>query len=98
MARETILYDVGEDGVATVTFNRPDVLNATNDAFYQEFQSLIREMAADDAVRAIILTGAGRGFCAGADVKAMNPDAGPLVRRRQGTSAGHPALRRRAQL
>jgi hypothetical protein len=83
MARETILYDVGEDGVATVTFNRPDVLNATNDAFYQEFQALIREMAADDAVRAIILTGAGRGFCAGADVKAMNPDAGPLVRRRR---------------
>jgi len=83
MARETILYDVGEDGVATVTFNRPDVLNATNDAFYQEFQALIREMAADDAVRAIILTGAGRGFCAGADVKAMNSDAGPLVRRRR---------------
>jgi 2-(1,2-epoxy-1,2-dihydrophenyl)acetyl-CoA isomerase len=83
MARETILYDVGEDGVATVTFNRPDVLNATNDAFYQAFQTLIREMAADDAVRAIVLTGAGRGFCAGADVKAMNPDAGPLVRRRR---------------
>jgi 2-(1,2-epoxy-1,2-dihydrophenyl)acetyl-CoA isomerase len=83
MTRETLLYELGDDGVATVTFNRPDALNATNDTFYREFQALLREMADDDAVRAIIITGAGRGFCAGADVKAMNPDAGPLARRKR---------------
>lgn len=83
MNRETILYDVAENGVATVTFNRPDVLNATNDVFYREFQALIEEMADDPRVRSVVITGAGRGFCAGADVRAMNPDAGPLARRKR---------------
>ncbi len=80
MTFETILYDVS-DGVATVTFNRPEALNATNDQFYREMQGLIREIAADDAVGAVIITGAGRGFCAGADVKSMDPDM-PLLARR----------------
>jgi 2-(1,2-epoxy-1,2-dihydrophenyl)acetyl-CoA isomerase len=78
---ETIIYDVAE-GVATVTFNRPEALNATNDLFYREMQGLIRIIAADDAVGAVIITGAGRGFCAGADVKSMNPDM-PLLDRRK---------------
>jgi 2-(1,2-epoxy-1,2-dihydrophenyl)acetyl-CoA isomerase len=78
---ETIIYDVAE-GVATVTFNRPEALNATNDQFYREMQSLIRDIGSDDAVGAVIITGAGRGFCAGADVKSMNPDM-PLLDRRK---------------
>ncbi|MBX3579477.1 MAG: enoyl-CoA hydratase/isomerase family protein [Rhizobiaceae bacterium] len=80
MAFETILYDVA-DGVATVTFNRPEAMNATNDQFYREMQGLIRDIAADDGVGAVIITGAGRAFCAGADVKSMNPDM-PLLARR----------------
>lgn len=80
MAFETILCAVTE-GVATVTFNRPEVMNATNDQFYREMQGLIRQLASDDAVGAVILTGAGRGFCAGADVRAMNPDMALLARR-----------------
>lgn len=82
MSFETLLYDVSE-GVATVTFNRPEVLNATNDQFYKELSSLIREMAEDKNVVSIIITGAGRGFCAGADVKSMNPDMKLLDRRKR---------------
>jgi 2-(1,2-epoxy-1,2-dihydrophenyl)acetyl-CoA isomerase len=80
LAFETILYDVA-DGVATVTFNRPEALNATNDQFYREMQGLIRDIAAEDEIGAVIITGAGRGFCAGADVKSMNPDMALLARR-----------------
>lgn len=80
MAFETILFDV-TDGVGTITFNRPEALNAANDQFYREMQGLLRDIAADDAVGAVILTGAGRGFCAGADVKSMDPDM-PLLARR----------------
>jgi 2-(1,2-epoxy-1,2-dihydrophenyl)acetyl-CoA isomerase len=79
---ETIIYDVA-DAVATITFNRPDALNATNDQFYREMQGLIREIASDDEVGAVIITGAGRGFCAGADVKSMNPDMALLDRRKR---------------
>jgi 2-(1,2-epoxy-1,2-dihydrophenyl)acetyl-CoA isomerase len=79
---ETIIYDV-TDAVATITFNRPDALNATNDQFYREMQGLIREIASDDEVGAVIITGAGRGFCAGADVKSMNPDMALLDRRKR---------------
>jgi 2-(1,2-epoxy-1,2-dihydrophenyl)acetyl-CoA isomerase len=79
---ETIIYDV-VDAVATITFNRPDALNATNDHFYREMQGLIREIASDDEVGAVIITGAGRGFCAGADVKSMNPDMALLDRRKR---------------
>lgn len=82
MEYETILVETAE-GVATVTFNRPDVLNATNDRFYREMARLIREIADDPDVAAVVLTGAGRGFCAGADVKAMNPDMKLLDRRKR---------------
>jgi 2-(1,2-epoxy-1,2-dihydrophenyl)acetyl-CoA isomerase len=82
VAFETIIYEV-TDAVATVTFNRPAALNATNDQFYREMQGLIREIAADEAIGAVILTGAGRGFCAGADVKSMNPDMALLDRRKR---------------
>lgn len=82
MAFETLLYDLA-NGVATITFNRPQVMNATNDQFYRELSGLIRSIADDDAIRAVILTGAGRGFCAGADVKSMNPNMKLLARRKR---------------
>ena len=67
MTYEAILYDVA-DGIATVTLNRPDKLNAWTRAMQAEVQHAMHRAAADDAVRAIVLTGAGRGFCAGADM------------------------------
>ena len=82
MALETLIYDV-KNGVGTVTLNRPDAMNATNDQLYRELSALIREIADDDRVGCVVLTGAGRGFCAGADVKAMNPDMKLLARRKR---------------
>ena len=82
MSFETIIYDV-KNAVGTVTFNRPEVMNATNDQFYREMAGLIRDMADDPQVGCVILTGAGHGFCAGADVKAMDPNMKLLARRKR---------------
>lgn len=59
------------DRVATVTLNRPDSLNAVNSRVHHELEQVWLEVAADPDVNAIILTGAGRAFCAGGDVKGM---------------------------
>ncbi len=61
------LYDVSE-GVATITFNRPDVLNALTFDIYAQFRDLMEALRYDDTVKVIILTGAGRAFCSGGDV------------------------------
>lgn len=66
---ETLLYDV-EDGVATVTLNRPEKLNAFNTQMMKDMIAAFDETDRDDAVRAVIVTGAGRAFCAGADLSA----------------------------
>ena len=66
---DAVLYEVDE-GVATITLNRPERLNAMDVEMMAGFVSSIEQTADDDAVRAVIYTGAGRGFCAGADLKA----------------------------
>jgi len=67
MAYETLLYEL--DGpILTVTLNRPERLNAYNSTMGAELEDAFRRADADDDVRAIIVTGAGRGFCAGADI------------------------------
>lgn len=66
-AYEDILYEV-EDGVAVVTLNRPEKLNAWTGAMEKSVKAAMAEASADEKVRAIVLTGAGRGFCAGADM------------------------------
>jgi enoyl-CoA hydratase/carnithine racemase len=66
---ETILYDV-VDGIATITLNRPDKLNAFTTQMMVDMIAAFDASDADDDVRVVIVTGAGRGFCAGADLSA----------------------------
>src|SRR5258707_1537584 len=67
MAYETIKYEVAEQ-ILTITLNRPDKLNAFNGTMQAELIDAFDAADKDDNVRAIIVTGAGRGFCAGADL------------------------------
>ena len=66
---ETITLEV-EDGIATLTLNRPDKLNAFNTPMMKDLIAAFDATDADDSVRVVIVTGAGRGFCAGADLSA----------------------------
>ncbi len=61
-----------EERLATVTLNRPDSLNAVNPGLHRELEQIWLDLADDDEVNAIVLTGAGRAFCAGGDVKGMS--------------------------
>jgi 2-(1,2-epoxy-1,2-dihydrophenyl)acetyl-CoA isomerase len=81
MAYQFILYDLS-DGVGTVSLNRPDQMNALTPAMLQELSDVFRKMASDSNVRAIVLTGAGRAFCAGEDLRQraeadLNPAPAP---------------------
>ena len=69
MSFNAILYEV-EDNILTITLNRPDQLNAFNGEMMRDLFRAFDQSDADDDVRAVIMTGAGRGFCAGADLSA----------------------------
>jgi enoyl-CoA hydratase/carnithine racemase len=70
---QQILYDV-RDRIATITLNRPEQLNAWTDIMADEVYQAMHAAAADDGVRVIVLTGAGRAFCAGGDVTGFKSD------------------------
>jgi 2-(1,2-epoxy-1,2-dihydrophenyl)acetyl-CoA isomerase len=75
----TVLVEVAGDGVATVTLNRPDALNALTVQMKRELLAVFRRLERDPSVGAVILTGAGRAFCAGQDLRErQEPDADPL--------------------
>ncbi|MBI2780620.1 MAG: enoyl-CoA hydratase/isomerase family protein [Chloroflexi bacterium] len=76
----TVLVEVdAASGVATITLNRPDALNSLTVPMKQALLAAFRQVARDKAVRAVILTGAGRAFCAGQDLRErLQPDAAPL--------------------
>lgn len=69
MSYETVIWEL-RDGVGRITLNRPDSLNAWTAQFGQELKQVVSVDAAEPAVRAVLLTGAGRGFSSGADLKA----------------------------
>jgi enoyl-CoA hydratase/carnithine racemase len=60
-----------EGGIATLAFNRPDKRNAMSDAMRTQFIAALEQVAADKAIRALVLTGNGKGFCAGGDIGGM---------------------------
>jgi enoyl-CoA hydratase/carnithine racemase len=78
MANQEILYAVA-DRIARITLNRPDKLNAWTATMEQEVRSAIEEAERDGQVRVIVLTGGGRGFCAGADMSLLGAVAGQGV-------------------
>jgi enoyl-CoA hydratase len=65
---DAVLVDRIDDGIARITMNRPARLNAIDDSFIAGMHAALDRVEADDSVRAVVLTGAGRGFCAGADL------------------------------
>ncbi len=65
-----------DDAVAVLTLNRPDRLNAVSPDLYRELRAALEDIESDNEVRAIVLTGAGRGFCVGADLKSHSE--GPM--------------------
>jgi len=71
MTYKCLFYET-KDGIATVTLNRPERLNALGDTLREDLHDAITRASADPDVRVIVVTGAGKGFCAGGDVKAMN--------------------------
>lgn len=73
MAYQDILYGVAGH-VATIILNRPDRLNALTSTMERELRSAVEAAEADSAVRAIVITGAGRGFCAGVDMEVLSTD------------------------
>ena len=75
MAEDILLVDVA-DGVATVTLNRPQAMNALSRALRAAIVATFRRLADDAAVEVIILTGSGRAFCAGLDLKELGGESG----------------------
>ena len=78
-----LLYEV-KDGIATLTLNRPERLNALGDTLRDDLQDAVTRASSDPEVRVVIVTGAGRGFCSGGDVKAMSE--------RKESGAGRPLM------
>ena len=84
-----LLYSV-EDRIATITLNRPDRMNAWTPTLEAEFREAIEAASADDGVRVILITGAGRGFCAGADMQRLSGSAaGAAVSQRPPDGTGN---------
>lgn len=77
---DAILFNV-ESGVAFITMNRPDKLNSFNRPMALQLQAILDECASDENIRAIYLTGAGKGFCAGQDLAEVVDPQGPGMQR-----------------
>ena len=72
MTYQFILFEV-DQGVARITLNRPDVLNSIHTAMSGEIQEALAHAAREREIRAVLLTGKGRGFCAGQDLDEVRP-------------------------
>ena len=79
MQNETIIFEI-KDGLARLTLNRPDRLNSFTVQMHKEVAAALTEVETNKDVRVLVLTGAGRGFCAGQDLndRAVAPGAAPV--------------------
>src|SRR4051795_7647317 len=94
MPYETVTWEQ-DGGVGRLTLNRPESLNAWTAAFGEELKDVVTGAAADQSVRAVLITGAGRGFSSGADLKAgfdPHPDDGMPDVRKELHDVYHPAI------
>ncbi|HEB52360.1 MAG TPA: enoyl-CoA hydratase family protein [bacterium] len=76
MSEYDFQFDVDADGVATLTFDRPDTLNSLTFAIYGQLERLFRDLRTDDEVKVVVMTGKGKGFCSGGSVEEI---IGPLL-------------------
>jgi 2-(1,2-epoxy-1,2-dihydrophenyl)acetyl-CoA isomerase len=94
LSYETVIWELDE-GVGRITLNRPDSLNAWTTAFGEELKQVVTVDAADSAVRAVLITGSGRGFSSGADLKSgfePHPDDGMPDIRKELHDVYHPII------
>jgi 2-(1,2-epoxy-1,2-dihydrophenyl)acetyl-CoA isomerase len=87
-----------QDGLIRITFNRPERLNAFNEAMHREVADALGWVEADTAARVLLITGAGRGFCAGQDLAERDVNAGPLDLGKATGEFYNPLVRRLATL
>jgi len=76
MTANAVLTRIGADGVATITFNRPELHNAIDESVIAQCKAGLRQVAGDTSVRAVVIAGNGKSFCAGADLNWMKRTAG----------------------
>lgn len=76
MQSEAILFEEIKPSVGLITMNRPEKLNAINEEFVDSFDSIMEKLQSNDSLRVVVLTGAGRGFCSGADLTEVVSRAG----------------------
>ena len=79
-----LLVEKRASGVAIVTLNRPEILNAIDWPMHSALEELFADLDNDRAVKAVVLTGAGRGFCSGGDETALDDDLVPISPTRSG--------------
>jgi 2-(1,2-epoxy-1,2-dihydrophenyl)acetyl-CoA isomerase len=97
MPFSTIIFQL-DGGVARLTLNRPERLNAFNSVMHEEVSAALSSVEADPSCRVLLLTGAGRGFCAGQDLSERDVNAGPLDLGAAADTYYNPLVRRLAAL
>jgi len=85
---ETILYEKVEDGIVLITLNRPEAMNAINRTLRRELAEAIQAYDQDEGLRVAIITGAGRAFCAGRDLKERAEDLAKGIQPKGSDSTG----------
>lgn len=79
MAYETVTFDVRDDGIATMTLNRPNQLNCFNQIMFKEWNEVIARCAYDDKIKVLVIAGNGRSFSSGVDLSVLGSEKNPAA-------------------